>query len=151
MPQAHSDVIRYVAEAVSCFKQRLLLASAVMLGCASEKAILELVDTFASAIHDQKNRERYQSEVDRKTISRKYDALWKRLEPVASHLPDDLGDDLKSILDGSFHLIRTTRNDAGHPAGKLIDRDTMRGNLLLFPAYCRRVYALIEHFQRPPI
>lgn len=151
VPQAHSDVTRYLSESLNCFRQRLLLASAVMLGCASEKAILELIETFASAIQDQKNRDKFKSEVNGKMISRKYDALWKRLEPIASRLPGDLGDDLKSMLDGSFHLIRTTRNDAGHPAGKLIDRDTMRGNLLLFPAYCRRVYSLIDHFQATPV
>ena len=68
------------------------------------------------------------------------------LEPLAKSLPADLGDDLHTILDRVFDLIRSTRNDAGHPTGKVIERESMRANFYLFPSYCRRVYALMDHF-----
>lgn len=146
VPDIDDAIVRYLDESLSCFQRHLLLASAVMLGCAAEKAMLLLVDTFGNAIQDTAKRAKYEKDTSNWMISRKYAALWKRLEPVAGALPRELGDDLHTILDRVFDLIRTTRNAAGHPTGKVIERDTMRANLILFPSYCRRVYGLINHF-----
>lgn len=139
-------IVHYLEEALNCYRGSLLLAAAVMIGCAAEKAMLLLVDAFGSAISDAKDKAKYEREVKSLMISRKYDALWKRLEPLESALPNSLGDDLHVILDRVFDLIRTTRNEAGHPTGKRIERETIHANLLLFPSYCKRVYKLIEHF-----
>jgi hypothetical protein len=122
-----------------------------MLGCAAEKAALLLIETFGNAIQNPQHRKKYQDDTQHWMISRKYDALWKRLAPLAGSLPKPLGEDLHTILDRVFDLIRTTRNAAGHPTGKTIERETMHANLLLFPSYCRRVYGLIDHFHANPI
>jgi hypothetical protein len=146
IPAVDGTIVRYLDESLACFQRRTLLASAVMLGCAAEKAALLLVDVFGTAIRDPVKQQQYEKETKNWMISRKYDALWKRLEPLAKGLPKELGDDLHTILDRVFDLIRTTRNEAGHPTGKIVDRDVMTANLILFPSYCRRVYCLIEHF-----
>src|SRR5207253_1850209 len=46
------DVIRYLDESLQCFQRGTLLASAVMLGCAAEKAALLLIDAFGAAIQN---------------------------------------------------------------------------------------------------
>ncbi len=84
-------------------------------------------------------------------ISQKYEALWKRLETIASRSTNHLGDDLHTILDRVFDLIRTTRNEAGHPTGEKIEKETVHANFLLFPGYCKRVYRLIEYFNNNQI
>ncbi len=146
LPTIDPAIVRYLEEGVKCYRNNLLLASAVMIGCAAEKAMLLLIDAFGNAIADAEKKAKYGKEVKARMISRKYEALWKRLEPLAQQLPDGLGDDMHVILDRIFDLIRTTRNDAGHPTGKKIERETVHANLLLFPSYCKRVYGLIHHF-----
>ena len=144
-------VILYLEEALGCFQANYLFASAVMLGCAAEKAMLQLIEAFGISITDSQKKIKYEKETKSWIIKKKYDALWKWLEPLANNLPNDLADDLHTILDRVFDLIRTTRNDAGHPTGKKIERDTIRANFILFPKYCKRVYALMEYFKNNPI
>lgn len=146
VPTIDPAIIRYLEEGINCYRNNLLLASAVMIGCSAEKAMLLLIDAFGNAIADAEKKAKYGKEVKARMISRKYEALWKRLGPLAQQLPDGLGDDMHVILDRVFDLIRTTRNDAGHPTGKKIERETVHANLLLFPSYCKRVYGLIHHF-----
>jgi len=148
IPAVDEAVLRYLEEGLTCYGQHLLLASAVMIGCAAEKAMLLLIEAFGKAISDTKAKERYIKETASWMISRKYEALWKRLESLASQLPGGLGDNLHVILDRVFDLIRTTRNDAGHPTGKHIEREAVYANLLLFPGYSKRVYGLIDHFSK---
>lgn len=151
IPGIDTDVIRYLDESLHCFQRGTLLASAVMLGCAAEKAALLLIEAFGNAIQDSDQRNKYDKDTNHWMISRKYDAFWKRLEPLSASLPRELREDLHTILDRVFDLIRTTRNSAGHPTGKMVERDTMRANLILFPSYCRRVYGLINHFKVTPV
>ena len=148
IPNIDKVIVRYLEEGLSCFRRNLLLAAAVMIGCAAEKAMLLLIEEFGIAIADLKKKAQYERETKSRLISRKYKALWKRLQSSSATLPDGLGDDLQVILDRVFDLIRTTRNDAGHPTGKTIERETIRANLILFPGYCRRVYELTEYFSR---
>ena len=146
IPAIDEVIVMYLEECLNCFRSHYLFSAAVMMGCAAEKAILLLVEVFGNAISDPAEQKKYEKETKDWMIRRKYQAVWKRLEPMAPGLPNQLGDDLHTILDRVFDLIRTTRNEAGHPRGKKIEIETMHANLLLFPSYCKRVYGLINHF-----
>ena len=52
IPDIDSTIIRYLEEALGCFKAGHLLAAAVMTGCAAEKAMLLLIDAFGAALTD---------------------------------------------------------------------------------------------------
>ena len=145
IPSIDLVIIRYLEECLSCFRRNLLLSAAVMLGCASEKAILLLTEVFEAALEGD-DKTAFEKEANTFIISRKYRALWSRLEPMARALPENLGDHLGNILDRTFDIIRTTRNEAGHPSGNPIEKETVHANLLLFPIFCRRIYKLINHF-----
>jgi len=110
-----------------------------------------LIEAYFNAIIDPNRKARFEKEVKRagRSVKRRFDAL--RGELLALSLPPELKDALDIQLSGVFTLIRYSRNDAGHPTGQKIDRDTAHGNLLLFPQCCKRVYDLIEHFQRNPV
>ena len=138
-------IIRYLEECLSCFRRNLLLSSAVMLGCASEKAVLLLIETFGATLQGAQ-KTAFEKETNTFIISRKYKSLWSRLEPISKSLPDNLGDNLESIIHNTFDIIRTTRNDAGHPSGNIIEKETVHANLLLFPIFCKRIYKLIDYF-----
>jgi hypothetical protein len=137
-------IIRYLEECLNCFRHNLLLSAAVMLGCASEKAVLLLIESFGNTLGEDKSA--FEKETNTFIISRKYNALWSRLEPMAKSLPDGLGDQLGNIIDRTFDIIRNTRNEAGHPSGNTIEKETIHANLLLFPIFCKRIYKLINHF-----
>ena len=145
IPTIDPVIIRYMEECLNCFRRNLLLSAAVTLGCAAEKAILLLTEIFGATLEGD-DKVAFQKETNTFIITRKYRALWSRLEPMAKDLPDNLGDHLGNILDRTFDIIRTTRNDAGHPSGNTIKKETVHANLLLFPIFCKRIYELIEHF-----
>jgi hypothetical protein len=145
IPDIDQVIIRYLAECLACFRHNLLLASAVMLGCAAEKSILILIDSFANSLQSP-DKTNFLKETNTFMIKPKYEALWKRLQPKVQSLPMNLRDNLGNIIDRIFDLIRTTRNDAGHPSGNIIEKETVHANLLLFPIFCKRIYKLISHF-----
>ncbi len=145
IPTIDPVIIRYLEECLSCFRRNLLLSAAVMLGCASEKAILLLINSFGMTLQET-DKTAFEKETNTFIISRKYNALWSRLKSMAGSLPDKLGDKLESILHNIFDIIRTTRNEAGHPSGNIIEKETVHANLLLFPIFCKRIYKLIDHF-----
>lgn len=151
IPKVDQVIICYLEEALSCYRKNLLLAAAVMIGCAAEKAMLLLIDAYGDSIRDPKHKQDYEKQTKSFMIAHKWKALWKRLEPLSPSLPIHLRDDLGTILERVFDLIRTTRNDAGHPTGKKIEKEAIHANLLLFPSYCKRVYGLITHFSSTQI
>jgi hypothetical protein len=144
-------VLTYVRESLLTFLAGRHLAATVMLGVASERCVDLLVKAYLSAIADANRKAAFERKVKRagRSVKRRFDALRKEL--LALTLPAELGDALDIQLSGIFTLIRYSRNDAGHPTGRTVDRDVAHGNLLLFPQYCKRVYDLIDYFQTASI
>ena len=137
-------VATYVRESLLTFAARRHLAAAVMLGVASERC----VDLLAQAVgaHLQSDEAAKFNQRIRKSgrsVKQRFDVLRERL--LALELPPSLLDALDIHLSGIFTLIRYTRNEAGHPSGRDVDRETAKANLELFPGYCERVYGLLSH------
>ena len=150
VPELDRVTLLYLSETLSCYRRDCQLAAAVMLGCAAEKLILLLVDAFANTIADPSERQAYERDTRSWMISRKFDGLWKRLEPASESYPYELRENLHGKLHQVFELIRSVRNDAGHPTGHRIDRETNQANLVLFPTYCDRICRLIKHLNQGP-
>jgi hypothetical protein len=148
VPNADQSVSEYLEEALQCYIHGLNRASAVMLGAASEQAVLLLIDSCKDSISDQKEKERFESELsDARTIYRKYAVFRKRMDTLKK-AARDLGftENLDSLT-GIFDLIRNTRNDAGHPArGNDVDRDAIYSHLRLFIPYTKKIFGLIKWF-----
>lgn len=141
-------IVRYVAESLECLQRDCLLAAAVTLGCASEKAMLLLIEQFGQAISDAAKREKYRKATNDWRISIKYKNFRKELDRIAGSLPKELCSPLESHIGGVFNLIRHVRNEAGHPSEEPIERDTIIANQTIFPGYCKHVYSLIDHFAK---
>jgi hypothetical protein len=120
-----------------------------MLGGASEKAVLLLIDRYTDSISDATRKQRLVSEILKaQSIFRKYELFDKQLSLPKATVPKNLTDGGDSLLRGVFDLIRNSRNDAGHPtSGTLVDRDVVYSHLRLFSPYCARIYGLINWFQ----
>ncbi|HEY7330954.1 MAG TPA: hypothetical protein VH592_25175 [Gemmataceae bacterium] len=67
---------------------------------------------------------------------------------LESHLKGLLTADIKENLDVAllavFAMLRTNRNEAGHPTGKTVEREQAYANLIIFPTYLKKVYELMS-------
>src|SRR5262249_44422583 len=123
-------------------------AAAIMLGGASEQAVLLMIESYANSIADQTAKQAFETSIQRtQSIYRKYELFKRKLPSFQQNMPRDLTENLDSLLGGIFDMIRSSRNDAGHPAsGSAINRDAIYSHLRLFPPYCKRVHDLIAWF-----
>ena len=125
-----SAVELYSLESLNCFRGGSFVASAVMVGVASERLILLLKDAVYHALDSTDKQKRFEEETAG-LVKRIYDAIWKKLDPVREQMPDKLPDSIGVELAGVFELIRKTRNEGGHPSGRSIARE--EAEALLFP------------------
>jgi hypothetical protein len=149
VPSADPAIVEYLTEALACFIHGLNRSSAIMLGGASEKAILTLIGSYAASIADLNKKANIENQIEKaSSIFRKYEVFDKQFPAFKQKLPRELAENVDSLLRGVFDLIRNSRNDSGHPAsGVYVDRDTNYSHLKLFVPYCRRIYGLIEWFE----
>lgn len=148
VPDASPTVLMYADESVRSYMNRCYLASAVMLGVASEAAFLEMATAFGSWLPVGQHQKYVQliGNPHANFIS-KFGEFRKRLEPFRTDLPSDLADGLTLTLDAVLDLLRIYRNDAGHPTGKSLDREQAFINLQMFSRYLEKLYALKTVFK----
>ena len=149
VPACDGIVLWFYQEALRCYKAGSPAGAAFMLGAASEKAILILIDVYGNRIGDETNREKFFGRVNNRMISVKYDEFkksYKSATPQPKELP--LAQDLEQLLDGAFNFYRHTRNQVGHP--QIIpdlDKGVILANLGQFIVYVERIYGLISFFE----
>lgn len=136
----------YVEEALNTYRACCYKATAVMIGAATEKLVLDLRDELVQRMKTTGRT------VDKKMESMKVKTAFDK---VAEKVLDDLNKNVKStndeglrqlheLADAKLHSIaaefRKTRNDAGHPASlDPIHPADVHCNLLLFPATAKLI------------
>lgn len=148
VPNVNPTIVRYFAECLNTYRINALLASSVMLGCAAEKGILLLFDSYLAWI--ERNFSTKESDnlkkIVNKNISKKFDELNKSLNGHRANINQDLFDDFDIFISSLFTIIRKNRNDAGHPTDKIIDKDELRSMIYVFINHCKKIYDFIEYF-----
>ena len=146
-------IMDYLDEALRTFNHGCQKSTCVMIGAASEKAILLLHDAFETAIADAGKKAMFKKSYNW-TIHSKYKALKAGLDTlVASNsMPRDLGEIVTGQVPGAFELIRRYRNSSGHPEiVKHVDPDTNFLTLRIFTEYVRCIYLLIDYCKANPV
>jgi hypothetical protein len=143
VPAIDSITLLYLKEAMQSFKTGCVLASTVMLGVATEHTFLLLLERIEqshihASIFARVGRER--------TILQKVNKFKSILDGQVSNLPPEIKEDLDTHFAGILSIIRTFRNQAGHPTGKIIDREQAYVLMQLFIPYCRKMYQLMAHY-----
>lgn len=151
IPRIDPIILIYLEESLLTYNINALLSSTVALGCASEKALLLLIEAYSNAIQDPGRKENFVNKTEGKVIKRQFDEFNKCLTNLIGNMHADISDGLNTVLLGVFEMIRNNRNDAGHPTGKSIPRDYVYANLQVFIPYCQKVYQLIDYFNDNPI
>jgi len=150
IPNIDSEIIEYVTESLHGYQRGLMLSSAVMLGGASEKAFILLLEELTNALTDPARRKRFTKLQQEMGTKSRFNKVKQELLTNRSKMPPDVKENLGTYLDGIFNVIRVTRNEAGHPTGKTPKRDITFVNLRLFLPY-KKIYQLIDWLQKNQI
>jgi len=153
VPNCDDVIIWFFRETLKCHKANSPASAAFMLGAASEKAILMLIECYGENIMDETNRTKFIGRVNNRMISKKYDEFkrsYKSAKPRPSEMP--LAQDLEQLLDGAFNFYRHCRNDVGHPCVVPdLDKGVILANIGQFPVYIERIYGLMDFFTQNDI
>lgn len=144
VPKVDPVTLVYLKEAMQAFMSGCLLSSSVMVGVATEHTFLLLIDTIKS---NPAHEVTFASVYKLTQILPKVNKFKTILDTQMTKLSDDIREDLDTRFNGVLSLIRTFRNDSGHPSGKIVSREQQYVNLQLFVPYCKKMYQLIEHFK----
>jgi hypothetical protein len=148
VPQLDSVIETYLVESVRTYNINQLLSSTITLGCASEKALLVLIETFKQTFKEDLKRTAFSKKVDDKFIKTQFDEFNKAFQHILPQLSYELKDKYTNTLAGVFEMIRYNRNAAGHPSGKQVDKDTLFANLQVFIPYCKYIYELKDYLDQ---
>jgi hypothetical protein len=142
-PNIDATTLLYVEEALGSFRAGHFLPSAVMIGVASESMLLRLVDAVRGALNPS-DQTSFDQATKRSKAKTYHDEVMKLLNRPTVKLPSAVkGDDLSIFVSGIFNIVRQTRNEAGHPTGRRMERDEANALLLRFQTYCEGVEKLI--------
>lgn len=147
IPLIDHIIERYLIESINTYNINQLLSSTITLGCASEKALMVLIDSFALTFKEENKKLSFLKKIEGRFIKTQFDEFDKAIRLILTSLPYELKENYSNTLTGVFQMIRYNRNNAGHPTGKAIDKDTLFANLQVFVPYCKYIYDLKSYFE----
>ena len=141
--QVDDVALSYLREGLDCYVAGLFKASAVMIGASAERVILALRDTAVQKLTSV-GKPAPSEMIDWK-IKVVTDALRRFVEEHRGQLPRELRDEFEAYWAAFAQQIRTTRNDAGHPASiEPVTPDAVHASLLVFPELARLAGGLMN-------
>jgi hypothetical protein len=151
-PTVDAVTILYLTEALQTFKFGNFLATAVMVGVSAESILQKIVDAVKNALDTPAKNSAFEAALNkRKTAKNHHQQVIAYLKNSTTPLPTEFDEVLFLHIEGIFHLIRRTRNDAGHPSGTQLERSEANGILSMFPPYCKTAHRLIDWLATNPI
>ena len=151
IPHLDQIVELYLKEALNSFRAGNYLSAAVMVGVASERILIVLRDVILNSVKEDDRRKKFKESTENQTAKRIHDEIEKKLDPIREQLPLELQDSIGTEVGGIFQEIRRTRNDAGHPTGRIIEKEEAYALLQLFPVYAKAAYCLINWLNINPV
>ena len=131
---------------MQALKAGCILSATVMLGVATEHTFLLMLEAIeANPRHQPTYRQVFQERLLLPKASR-FKAI---LDNNIGGLAADVREDLDTHFAGILSIIRTFRNQSGHPTGQIIDREQAYVLLNLFLPYGKKLYRLRNHFAQP--
>jgi hypothetical protein len=159
VPNVDAITLSYIDESLFAYKNSLFLSATTMIGCASENAILTLIESFITYVNDPGIEKRFDDAWSIKTKYELLKSLYINMR-VKRRVARDMRDrgkalsenqkhyfaEFETITDNLFHIYRMNRNDAGHPTGKEMDKDILKVNLTSFQRYLESIYGIKNVF-----
>jgi hypothetical protein len=150
VPDASDVVMEYVRESVQSYMNGCYLASSVMIGVASEAAFLEMAQAFANWLPSDKSESLSKSLNNERTgIAARFIDFRNKLHPYQDTELKGLFDNLDVELGGVFGLLRSYRNDAGHPEKRgPIEREDVFDHHRMLVRYLQLLYEMKSYFEQ---
>jgi hypothetical protein len=146
IPNIDSVTLVYLQEAMQAFKSGCILSASVMLGVAAEHTFRLLLETVEA---NSRYELTYGKVSKERQLLSKVNRFKSILDGNLSELSDDVREDLDTHFAGVLSVIRTFRNQSGHPTGQIISREQAYVLLSLFIPYAKKLYQLRAHFSKP--
>lgn len=143
VPAVDDITVVYLKEAMQSFRTGCVLASTVMLGVATEHTFLLLIEKIENNVTHAPT---FAGVGQQRTILQKVNKFKNIVDQELRNLPPEIKEDFDTHFAGILSIIRTFRNQAGHPTGKIIDREQAYVLLQLFIPYCKKMYQLMAHY-----
>lgn len=139
------DAVVYLREAVTAFYTDCLLSTCVMLSIAAESEFLRLLNVAKNS----KAYGRYFSRIGEGLHIAEQVAQFKEaIKPLLAMLPKSATDELEHNLNTIQSVMRTARNESGHPSGALPpSRDQVYLYLQLFIPFAEQAMRLREELK----
>lgn len=147
IPELDLIIETYLSESIRTYNINQLLSATITLGCASERALIILIECFANTFSDGTKQSGFKKKIEGKFIKAQFDAFDNHIKPLLSQFPYDLKENYTNTLQGVFQMIRNNRNDAGHPTGIKMDKEALFANLQVFIPYCKYIYTLMDYLK----
>ncbi len=144
VPAINEVTLLYLKEAMQAFQSGCILSATVMLGVAAEHTFMLLLEVLEG---NAKHRKTFASVFTERMLLQKFNKFRRLLDPMVKQLPAGVREDLDTHFAGILSVIRTSRNESGHPTGKIIDREQTFVLLQLIIPYCRKQYQLMDYFK----
>ena len=152
VPDLSEVAKNYAHEALYAYNARLYRSSVVMLGVASEAAVLEVAAALAQTMREEKRRQYLeQLEAPNRSYNAKFEDFRKKLKSRTDSMPEELTTNLDLTMNSVGELLRVYRNNAGHPTGKVASRHDCFTFLHMFVQYTKRLYAIKAHLENPSV
>jgi hypothetical protein len=135
----------YLDQAIRSFYAGCMLAACVMLGVATENRFLRLVQAVQAS---PSLTTTFRPVDEERTILQKITKFWNLLRPTVPRLPPEVREDLETHFMTILSVIRTFRNEAGHPSGREVSREQTYVLLQMFAPYARKLALLGEHLRQ---
>jgi hypothetical protein len=144
VPDIDNITLLSLKEAMQAFRAGCMLSATVMLGVSVEHTFELLLEQLEAHSTHKKTFAPVFSE---RALLRKFNKFRALIDSMAKTLPAEIKEDLDTHFAGILSVIRTYRNESGHPTGKIIDREQTFVLLQLFIPYCKKQYQLMQYFK----
>jgi hypothetical protein len=141
VPDIDPVTLMYLKEAMQAFRSGCLLSATVMLGVAAEHTFMLLLERIDANVD---HRATFANVFRERTLLQKFNKFRNLLEPLIRSLPEDVREDLDTHLAGIMSVLRTFRNNAGHPTGLIPVREQTFVLLQLVIPYIKKQYQLMK-------
>lgn len=122
----------YLGEALHSYNSDCLRSAAVMVGCAAETLLIDLRNAIEVRLNAL-GRACPATLADWRA-KRVLDGVRTVLDPQLTAMPNDLREAVDAYWPAFAHMLRTARNDAGHPSDlTAITEERVHAALLVFP------------------
>jgi len=146
IPNIDAVTLLYLQEAMQAFKAGCILSATVMLGVATEHTFLLMLEAIEA---NPRHQPIYRRVFTERALLQKVNRFKAILDNNLAGLAPEIREDLDTHFAGILSIIRTFRNQSGHPTGQIVGREQAYVLLQLFVPYGKKLYQLRAHFQQP--